>query len=186
MLLNFAFMNANSPMIYDSLPLSPLVRAVDLLLDTGDAAARVRVCTRRALDVNICNGNIVTHCRARAHQIPDKWIILLARGALEILDGDVGDGQLGWKLVTQRNVLLAVALRDLNGVVDVGELHSVIGDVLDRTATTTTLQVAGKGGGSTGPNFDACAIRGIRHADVKNGDVLNDVDLSGILAETAD
>jgi hypothetical protein len=47
------------------------------------------------------------------------------------------------------------------------------------------LKVAGKGGGGTRPDFDACAVGGIGHADVINVDVLHVVNLADVLAETA-
>ena len=89
-------------------------------------------------------------------------------------------------MVAERDILLAIALCNFNGVVDIGELHCVIGDVLDRAASTAALQVAGEGGRSARPDFDACAIRGVGHADVEDIDVLDDVNFPGVLAETAD
>ena len=73
--------------------------------------------------------NVRAYLRAAAYQIPDQRVVLLARGALEVPDADVGDGQVGRELVAQRDVLLAVALRDLDGVVDVGQHHGVVRDV---------------------------------------------------------
>lgn len=44
-------------------------------------------------------------------------------------------------LVAESEVLLAVALGDLNGIVDVLDGHGVVGDVLHTARATPTLQV---------------------------------------------
>lgn len=66
---------------------------------------------------------------------------------MNILHDDVGDGQLGRELIASGEVLLTVALGDLNSVVDVVDGHGVVSDVVDATLTTAALEVAGKSGG---------------------------------------
>jgi len=86
-------------------------------------------------------------------------------------------------LVAKSEVLLPVALGNFDGVVDVFDYHAIIRDVPDRTAATSTLKIAGKGGRSARPNLDTRAIGSIRHTDIVHVDVLNKVDLAGILAQ---
>ena len=66
---------------------------------------------------------------------------------MNILHDDVGDGQLGRELIASGEVLLTVALGDLNSVVDVVDGHGVVSDVVDTALTTTALEVTGKSGG---------------------------------------
>jgi hypothetical protein len=105
------------------------ISTIDLLLNSLDTATCVQIRTIRAPHVNVLNRDILAYCRARTHKVPNQWLILLARRAAEILNRDIRDGQVGGKLVTQRNVLLAITLRDFYGVVDVGEDHGVVCDV---------------------------------------------------------
>jgi len=66
---------------------------------------------------------------------------------MNILHDDVGDGQLGRELIASGEVLLTVALGDLNSIVDVVDGHGVVSDVVDTALTTTALEVTGKSGG---------------------------------------
>lgn len=66
---------------------------------------------------------------------------------MNILHDDVGNGQLGRELIASGEVFLAVALGDLNSVVDVVDGHGVVSDVVDTALTTAALEVAGKSGG---------------------------------------
>jgi hypothetical protein len=88
--------------------------------------------------------------------------------------------------MAKSQVLLSVALRDLNRVVHVVNLHAVIGDVPHATQTTSALEIAGHGGQSTGPDLDARTIRGVGHANVVDVNVLDVVDCAGVLAEGTD
>jgi len=92
----------------------------------------------------------------------------------------------GAYLVAKRQVLLTVALSNLNRVVDVGNSHAVVRNVLDSTAATSTLQVARESGRSTRPDLDARTVRRIRHADVVHVNVLNDIHFAGVLAQRTD
>lgn len=104
---------------------------------------------------------------------------------MDVLHGDVGDGQLGRKLIAGSEILLAVALGNLDGIVDVTDLHRVVGDVVDTALATTALKVAGKGSGRTGPDFDAGTVAGVGHRDVVYEDVLDDISLGGVLTQGA-
>jgi hypothetical protein len=86
-------------------------------------------------------------------------------------------------LVAKRQVLLAIALSNLNGVIDVRQNHAVIGDVLDSTGSASTLEVAGEGGRSTGPDLDTRTVGSIGHANVVHVDVLDDIDFASVLAQ---
>lgn len=66
---------------------------------------------------------------------------------MNILHDDVGDGQLGRELIASGEVLLTVALGDLNSIVDVVDGHGVVSYVVDTALTTTALEVTGKSGG---------------------------------------
>lgn len=107
-------------------------------------------------------------------------------------------------LVAESEVLLAVALGDLNGIVDVLDGHGVVGDVLHTARATATLQVGRQSRSDTGPDLDASTIldilsayaphcpnrrifcetyRCVEHGDVVDQDVLNDVDFVLVLAQ---
>jgi hypothetical protein len=99
--------------------LSAVARAMHLALDTRDTAAAVQVCARRRPDINVANVDVLAHRRTRALQVPDKRVVFFARGALEVLDRDIFNRQIRRKLVAQRDVLLPIALRDFDRVVDI-------------------------------------------------------------------
>lgn len=65
---------------------------------------------------------------------------------MNILHDDVGDGQLGRELIASGEVLLTVALGDLDSVVDVVDGHGVVSDVVDTALAATALEVARKSG----------------------------------------
>jgi len=98
---------------------------------------------------------------------------------------------LGWwevraYLVAKSQVLLTVALSNLNRVVDVGNSHAVIRNVLNGTTATSALQIAGESRRSTRPDLDTRTVRSIRHADVVHVDVLDDINFAGVLAQRTD
>lgn len=159
---------------------------MDLVLNAGDTAAGEQIFAGRALNVNVRNCDVRTDARAGADSVANERVVLLASDAGKVLDGDVGDSELRRELVAQRNVLLAVALSDFDGVIDIGNGHEVVGDVLDCAAATSTLEIAGESSWGARPDLDAGPVGGVGHADVVNVDVLDVVDLAGVLAETAD
>ena len=62
------------------------------------------------------------------------------------------------EFVAQSEVLLAVALGDFNGVVDVLDGHGVVGDVLHAARATATLQVGRQSRRDTGPDLDTSTV----------------------------
>lgn len=81
---------------------------------------------------------------------------------------------------------MSVALRNLNGVIDVLDNHAVVRDIAHGAAAASALQVTGERRGSARPDFDACTVRGVGHGDVAHKDVFDNVDFAGVLAERAD
>jgi len=158
---------------------------VDLALDTTDISTGILIRPARALHIDILHRDVAAHLRTRAYEIPDERVVLLARRAAEVLDGNVGDGEVAGKLVAEGEVLLAVALGDFDGVVDVAKHHAVVSNVGDGTGAAAPLQVVGERGGDAWPDFDAGAVRGVGHADVVRVNVLHDVDFPEILAKAA-
>ena len=105
---------------------------------------------------------------------------------MDILHDDVRDSQFGGELVASSQVLLAIALGDFNGVVDIVDAHGIVGDVVDAALATAALEVAGEGCGRAWPDFDASAVAGVGHGDVVDEDILDNVSLCGVLAKRAD
>jgi hypothetical protein len=162
--------------------LRPPRRAINLLLNPLNTPTRIQIRSIWALHINILNLKITANRRARANQIPDLRLILLTRRTAEVPDRNVANSKLGRKLIAQRNILLPIALRDFDGVVDVRKHHGVVGDVLDGAQAAASLEVAGECGCGAGPDFDAGAVRGVGHADVVDVYVLDVVDFSRVLA----
>lgn len=123
---------------------------------------------------------------AAAPDIPADILVLAAGGALDVTDDHVPDLQTARELLAQRQVLLAVALRDLDGVVGVVDRHGVVDDVLDAAAAAAALEVAGEGGGGAGPGLDAGAVGDVCQRVVVHQNVLDDVVGAFVLAQTAD
>lgn len=155
------YVQTHKPQVLRVATLGTIVCAIDLVLNAGNAATRVEVGATGALDINIFDGDVRAYSWARALQVTDKRIVFLAGGTLEVLDGDIGDSELGGKLqmvldgvprsfetvtvgtylIAQRDVLLTIALSDLNSIVDIGQNHAVISDVLDSATATSSLEV---------------------------------------------
>jgi len=96
--------------------------------------------------------------------------------------------RLGWwevraYLVAKSQVLLAVALSNLNRVVDIGNGHAVVRNVLDSTTATSSLKITGESGRSTRPDLDTRTVGSIRHADVVHVNVLDNIDFAWVLAQ---
>lgn len=137
-------------------------------------------------DSDVGQGDVAAHALAAADDVAGDGLVLAARLAVHVGDGDVADGERGWEFVAQRQVLLAVALRHLDRVVDVVDRHGVVGDVADAASASAALEVAGESGGRAGPDLDARAVGGVGHGNVVDVDVLHDVDLTDVLAKGAD
>ena len=137
-------------------------------------------------DIDIINKNVLANTRARANNISRVRRASLAGSALEVCHLDVTDREVRRELIAEREVLLAVALSDFNGVVDVLDEHAVVGDVVDAAGASTALEVTGESSGRSRPHLDACTVGSILHCDVGDEDVLHDVGLAFVLAERAD
>lgn len=83
-------------------------------------------------------------------------------------------------------VILPVTLRDRQPVVDIPQVHPVVGDVSDEPSSSAALQRLGFLRKRIGPHFDAGALGRVRHADVAHEDVFHVVDARGVLSQTAD
>lgn len=140
----------------------------------------------RRHDINIMKSDIAANFRTRADDISRVRRIFLASSAVEVRHLDIADREIRRELVAEREILLPVALRDLHSVVDVVDEHAVVGDVVDATGTSTTLQVAGESSRRSRPDFDARTVRGVFHCDVGDEDVLDYVGLAFVLAKRAD
>lgn len=140
----------------------------------------------RARDIDTLGADIETSLIRAASQCTNKGLILLAGAAPEILKDDIGDGQGARVLQAERQVLLAVALVDLDGVVDVVDHHAAIGDVADAAVATAALQVARERRGRVGPHLDSRAVGRVVHRHVAHPDVLDDVVRAGVLAQRPD
>lgn len=84
-------------------------------------------------------------------------------------------------LVAQSEVLLAVALGDLNSVVDVLDGHGVVGDVLHAAGATSALQVGRQSRRDTGPDLDASAILDVVSAYAPYCPLINPLQLTDAL-----
>jgi hypothetical protein len=60
---------------------------------------------------------------------------------LEIRKKDIVDGEQGGKFETESKIVLAVALVDFNGVVDVVDEDRVVGYVVDAAGAAAALQI---------------------------------------------
>lgn len=69
-------------------------------------------------------------------------------------------------MVAQCEVLLPIALRDFDCVVDVRNGHRVVSYVGDGTGAAATLKVARERGGYAWPDLNAGAVAGVGHGDV--------------------
>jgi len=95
----------------------------------------------------------------------------------------IGWWQVRTYLIAKCQILLAVALSNLNRVVDIRNSHAVVCNVLNSTATASTLQVTRESGRSTRPDLDTRTVGSIRHADVVHVNVLDDINFAGVLAQ---
>ena len=95
---------------------------------------------------NIVEGNIRADFGVAADNITADGLVLGACCAVNIRHGNIIDRQAGRELVAKGQVLLAITLCDLNGIVDIGDRHVEVCDVIDTAGSSATLQVAGKCG----------------------------------------
>lgn len=150
----------------------------------------IHIATRKLIDgairttnIDIRQLDVSTNTRTATNHISRNRTVLGAGSAMDILHDNIRDGQFGGELIASSQILLAVALCDFDGVVDVVDVHGVVGDVVDTAFAASALEVSRKCGGGAGPHFDAGAVAGVGHGDVVDEDVLYYVGLGGILAE---
>jgi hypothetical protein len=93
--------------------------AIDLFLNPSNISTRVQIRPAGAHHINMVQFNPTASLLARTYQITDNRVILLARDAPEILDSDVGDGQVAGIFFAEGKVSLPITLRDLNSIVDI-------------------------------------------------------------------
>ena len=91
--------STQAPSITSRLPtLTSICSAVNLTLNSVNVQASVLVCSTRARNIDILDVDVRANRRAGTDQIPNKRIVLLAGGAVEVLNCDVGDGEVGGEL----------------------------------------------------------------------------------------
>lgn len=96
------------------------------------------------------------------------------------------NGEVGRELVAEREVRLAVALRDFDAIIAVIDLEHLVRDVFHHPGATAALKVGAELGRKAGPDFDAGPVLGVVHGNVVHVDILDDVDFFLVLAEAAD
>lgn len=105
---------------------------------------------------------------------------------MDVLHDDIRNGQLRWESGASCQVLLTVALRDLDSVVDVADSHGIVGNVVDTTLSAATLKITRQSSRGAGPDLDASTITGVGHGDVVDEDILHDVGFCSVLAKRTD
>lgn len=140
----------------------------------------------RTQDINIRRLDIPTDLVTTTSKSRNQRLVVLARPTRKPPKHDILNRQHRGKLLAEGDVLLPVALGDLNGIVDVVDDEILKGDVADPARASAALEVAGHGTGGVGPDFDAGAVGGVVHGDVGGHDVLDYVVGAGVLAQGAD
>lgn len=137
-------------------------------------------------DVKLGRHNIGTGRLGAAGKRGHLGLVLGAGDALEIVEDDIGDGQRAGVLEAEGQVALAVALVDLDRVVDIVNGPVRVGDVVDAPVAASALQVARQGRGGVGPDLDAGSVCRIVHGNVGDVDVLDNVIMADVLSQRAD
>lgn len=88
--------------------------------------------------------------------------------------------------IAERLVLAAIALRQLDDPVVVLIAVVVICHIADVSRAASAAERGLERRLDAGPDLDARAVRGVRHADVVDVDILDDVKLLDILAKRPD
>ena len=81
--------------------LTSIGSAVNLTLNPVNVQASVLVRSTRARNINILNVDVRANRRAGADQVTHKRVVLLAGRAVEVLDRDVRDGEVGGELLSR-------------------------------------------------------------------------------------
>jgi len=143
-------------------------RAIDTMQQTliHITASKFILDPIRRNDSDIVQCDVGANIRTAANHITTDRLVLGARSTMHVVDRHAGDGEIGWVFVAKREVGLAVALRDFDGVVDIGDGDVLVRDVVNATCATAALKIAGEFGRRAGPDFDACAVGSVEHGDV--------------------
>lgn len=120
----------------------------------------------RAGNMNVLRPNLLASICARANHVPRHALVLGRSNTAEVLEKNVGHGDVGRILQTKRKIALPVAAREIDCVVGVADGEVVEGDVLYHAGTAAALEVGGEFGGDAGPDFYAGTVLGVVHRDV--------------------
>jgi len=112
----------------------------------------------------------------------DSCVILTRSGAEHVDVMNVRNGQSTRVLSAVRRIIVIIALIDQNRVISINRLKVRECDVAN---VTTSAALDTSGAWIVREDFDACAVLGIRHDDVVDIDVLDDVGFAFILAKRA-
>lgn len=107
------------------------IRALDIQRRRVLVQAVSLVRTVGAEDIDVRGMDITADRRATAGKGRDERLILLAGLAVEPTEDDILDRQRAGVLLAKREVLLAITLRDLDGVIDVIDRKVLKGDIAD-------------------------------------------------------
>lgn len=128
---------------------SSVVPLVDRSTLNALQQALIHIATRKLIhravgtaDINIRQLNVSADTRAATDHISRNRAVLGARSAMDILHDNIRNGQFGRELVASGKVLLAIALCDFDGIVDIVDGHGVIGDVVDTAFAASALEVS--------------------------------------------
>jgi hypothetical protein len=80
-------------------------------------------------------------------------------------------------------VILAIALRNGQAIVDIIQKHAIVRDIAHEAAPPAARKAGAFFRVCVGPYFDACAFARVEEADVANEYVFDVVDARGILAQ---
>jgi hypothetical protein len=105
--------------------------------------------------VHVGDGEVALHVSISIHISPTSLKPQLCFPSDQIRRRKIGVGLAYRILIAQRQVLLPIALRDLDRPVDVLNVHFVVRDVGDGSGAAATLEVLGHGGRDAGPDLDA-------------------------------
>lgn len=121
----------------------PLIQTgtVDIQRRIIDVQTICLIRANRTQNIDIGRGDIITHCLTRASKRSNLRRILRTCLPTEGFEDDIGDGQRGRILQTQRQITLSIALIYFDGVVNVVNDHRIVGDVVDHTSATASLEI---------------------------------------------
>jgi hypothetical protein len=154
----------------DSYQLDSIVALVNLGTLNALQQILIHISTRKQINsaiwtakLNILQGDVSTHTRTTTNHIARNRIILCTRRTANIPHDDIRNAKLTRKLVASRQILLPIALGNLNSVVHVADGHGIVGNIVYATSAASALQITGESCGSAGPDFYARAVAGVGH-----------------------